>query len=156
MKLQPIKDTVINNKRFQISKMQSETGSWLLFKLIDALRKIMKSESGEMEISPEPVIELTDEQKTAAAEAAANAAIQVMLMNLDEDLFGRIQKHALNVCGEYTAVGPDETIIPVLTATGKFANYALSTDIPTIAALTSQALYANLSPFFLNGGMNGM
>ena len=155
MKLQPIKDVVISGKRYQIAKMQSDLGSWLLFKLMNALREIMKQETGEQETepAPQPVVELTEEEKKKANEAAANAAIQVMLMNLDQDLFGKIQKIALGVCGEYTAVGPEEVVIPVLKPDGKFANYALSTDITTVAALTSQSIFANLSPFFLNGGM---
>ena len=153
MKLQPIKDTVVNGKRFQISRMQADTGSWLLFKLMDALRKIMQAENNDQPEPIQPAVELTAEQKTAAAEAAANAAIQVMLMNLDEELFAKVQRHALNVCGEYSAVGPDEVIVPLLKADGKFANFQFSTDISTVVALTSQSLYANLSPFFLNGGI---
>jgi hypothetical protein len=157
IKLQPIKTTTINGKSYQISKIQSDTGSWLLFKLMDALRKIMKAEGGdEPEPALEPIVELTEDQKKAAAEAAASAAIQVMLMNLDRDLFGTVQRYALEVCGEFTAVGSEEVVIPVLKADGKFANYNLSTDISTVAALTSQSLYANLSPFFLNGGMNSI
>jgi hypothetical protein len=154
MKLQPIKDVIVNQKRYQISKMKADIGSWLLFKLIDSLRKIMQADTTNEPVQEQ--VEQTDEQKKIAAEGAANAAIKVMLMNLDEELFAKVQKHALGVCGQYAAVGEEEVVLPVLMANGTFAIPELATDIQTVVFLTSQSLFANLSPFFLNGGFNNL
>src|SRR5215469_17322472 len=91
------KDVVIGRNRYQISRMSAAVGSWLLFKLIDSLRKIME---GMDTSNTQPEAEDTSmEQK----EQAANALIQSMLMTLDQDLFSKVQREALRVCGQYTA-----------------------------------------------------
>lgn len=155
MKTEVLKETVIGGNRYQISKMSSETGSWLLFKLIDSLRKIMQVETTEQ---PEQIeVELTVDEKKAAIEAAASGAIQNMLMGLDEELFGKIQKHALSVCSRFDAINDKEILLPVLMVnTGRIAIPDLQTNIQVISALTSQALFANLSPFFLEEGFKDM
>jgi hypothetical protein len=130
--------------------MTAKTGSWLLFKLMGELRKIIQK--GDDDVSPAPVT-MTDDQKKENAEQMAKVAITVMLQNIDEDLFGKVQTYALEVCGEYKMVGEEEVVLPVLMPNGNFSNPDLRHDIMTASKLTSEALYANLSPFFLNGGL---
>lgn len=143
-----LKEVVINDRRFQIGKMTAKTGSWLLYKLMAELRKIMEPGNGD---SPAPV-PMTDEQKKEAAEQMAQVSVGVMLQNIDEELFAKVQQHALEVCGEFKMVGEEEVILPVLMLNGNFSNPDLKFDIMTVVNLTSQSLLANLSPFFLNGG----
>ena len=151
MKIEKIKDVPIGDKTYQIGKMQSDDGSWLLFKLMDAMRKAM-SESGAESSPEETSVELTDEQRIAAADSITNAAVHFMLMNAEKKLFSEIQKLALGVCGEYKLVGSEEAIVPVLRNDGRFNDFSLSTDTQAVAKLTKESLLANLTPFFLNGG----
>jgi hypothetical protein len=143
------KDVVIGSSRYQISRMNASVGSWLLFKLIDSLRKIME---GAEQNGAQP----EQEQSLHDKETAANALIQGMLMTLDRELFEQVQREALRVVGQYTAVGEKEIVLPVLMANGTFAIPSLRNDIATVVTLTSSALYFNLSPFFLEDGLQGM
>lgn len=114
----------------------------------------MQAETGDQVNQPE--VELTPEEKKTAIEAAASGAIQNMLMNLDEELFIKVQKHALSVCSRFDAIGDKEILLPVLMANGKIAIPDLQTNIQVVSALTSQSLFANLSPFFLEEGFKDM
>jgi septum formation topological specificity factor MinE len=82
--------------------------------------------------------------------------IQGMLMTLDKGLFDQVQREALNVVGQYTAIGEKEVVLPVLMANGTVAIPELRNDIVSIVQLTSQSLYFNLSPFFLGDGLKDM
>jgi septum formation topological specificity factor MinE len=143
------KDVTLGVSRYRISRMNASTGSWLLFKLLDSLRKIMADGSQDMQSAPQ---EIGTEQR----EQAANALIQGMLMTLDKGLFDQVQREALNVVGQYTAIGEKEVVLPVLMANGTVAIPELRNDIVSIVQLTSQSLYFNLSPFFLGDGLKDM
>jgi septum formation topological specificity factor MinE len=143
------KDVTLGVSRYRISRMNASTGSWLLFKLLDSLRKIMTDGSQDTQSAPQ---EIGTEQR----EQAANALIQGMLMTLDKGLFDQVQREALNVVGQYTAIGEKEVVLPVLMANGTVAIPELRNDIVSIVQLTSQSLYFNLSPFFLGDGLKDM
>jgi septum formation topological specificity factor MinE len=143
------KDVTLGVSRYRISRMNASTGSWLLFKLLDSLRKIMADGSQDTQSAPQ---EIGTEQR----EQAANALIQGMLMTLDKGLFDQVQREALNVVGQYTAIGEKEVVLPVLMANGTVAIPELRNDIVSIVQLTSQSLYFNLSPFFLGDGLKDM
>jgi septum formation topological specificity factor MinE len=143
------KDVALGVSRYRISRMNASTGSWLLFKLLDSLRKIMADGSQDTQSAPQ---EIGTEQR----EQAANALIQGMLMTLDKGLFDQVQREALNVVGQYTAIGEKEVVLPVLMANGTVAIPELRNDIVSIVQLTSQSLYFNLSPFFLGDGLKDM
>jgi hypothetical protein len=143
------KDIVLNGSRYQISRMDAAVGSWLLFRLIDSIRKIFAD--GD-QTEQQPVQELDQSQK----EAAANAMISGMLMTLDKDDFVKVQREALKVVGQYAAIGEKEVVLPVLMASGGFAVPALKNDIVSTVQLTSSSLYFNLSPFFLGDGLKGI
>ncbi len=151
MKLEKIKDVPIGDKTYQIGKMISYDGSWLLFKLMDAMRKAM-ADSGNDTTPDSTPVELTDEQRIEAATSIADTAVQFLLMNSEKKLFDEVQKLALGVCGEYKLVGTEEAVVPVLRADGRFNDFNLSTDIQAVAKLTKESLVGNLTPFFLNGG----
>jgi hypothetical protein len=143
------RDVVIGPNRYQISRMNAQVGSWLLFKLMDALRKIASDVNQD---GAAPDREPNEQEK----EAAANGLITAMLMTLDRELFEQVQREALKVCGQYTMVGEREVILPVLMANGSLAVPDLKNDIAGVVALTSNALHYNLSPFFLGNGLNQM
>jgi hypothetical protein len=149
--MEATKEVVIANSRFQISRVDAETGSFLLYQVLSSLRKVMQEEGGE-DAQQKPEVELPPEEKTKQVEDATMAMIENMLMSLDRSMFGKIQRDALNVCGQYTAIGEVETIVPVLMVSGKVAIPALRTDFQTLVTLTRHSLHFNLLPFFSNGG----
>lgn len=144
------KDVVVNEKRYQISRLNADVGSWLIFQLIDSLRKVFASNN-----EPEAVANVSEPDEKQK-ELAAQALINGMLMTLDRGLFKEVQREALKVCGQYTAIGEKEVVLPVLMANGTFAIPDLKNDIPSVISLTSHSLYFNLSPFFLGGGLNNL
>jgi hypothetical protein len=148
--MEDTKDVVLNGNRYQIARMDAAVGSWLLFRLIDSIRKIFADAEQDGE---QPTAQELDQ---AQKEAAANAMISGMLMTLEKDEFSKVQREALRVVGQYAAVGEKEVVLPVLMANGAFAVPALRNDIVAVVTLTSSSLYFNLSPFFLGDGLKGM
>lgn len=145
------KEVVVGGSRYQITRMNAAVGSWLLFKLIDSLRKLFAQNSTEQDTSP-PIVE----EDVSRREAATRALIQGMLMTLDRDLFEQVQREALRVVGQYAMVGEKEVVLPILMGNGNFAVPELKSDIVAVVALTSHSLYYNLSPFFLAGGLDNV
>jgi hypothetical protein len=144
------RDIVVGGSRYQIKRMDAAVGSWLLFKLIDSLRKLFSQNSTE------PDVKVEEETELSKREAATRALIQGMLMTLDRDLFEQVQREALKVVGQYALVGEKEVVLPVMMPNGTFATPVLKSDIVTVVMLTSHSLYFNLSPFFLTGGFDNI
>jgi len=144
------KEVVVGNSRYQISRVDAETGSFLLYQVLASLRKEMQGDKEESE--PQQMVELSPEEKVKQVEGATSAMIQSLLMNADRSMFGRIQRDALSCCGQFTAIGETEAVLPVLMASGKIAIPALKNDIQTLVTLTQKSLEFNLLPFFSNGG----
>lgn len=142
-------DLVIKDKRYQITQMSAKTGSFLLSRLMDSLRQVM-ADATETETKEQQ--ELTPAEREAMTMAAAKAGIEYMLMKLDEKMFEIVQRHALSVCGQFGALGEQEVVLPVIKFDGSFAIPELAFDTTTVMGLTSQSLYLNLSPFFLESG----
>jgi hypothetical protein len=143
------KELVVNESRYQISRMDAAVGSWLLFKLMDALRKLFAAQNSEPDTT-----QGQEETNLVKREAATHALIQGMLMTLDREVFEQVQREALRVVGQFAMVGEKEVVLPVLMANGTFASMKLKNDISTVVILMSRSLYFNLSPFFLRGGLD--
>jgi len=156
MTIEETKDVVIGDKRYRIGRVSSDVGSYLLFQVIASIRAEMAKHTGDEPEQAEPESEKSEKEKRKEVENATRGMIQNMLMSLDQEPFSRIQKHALSVCGQYTAIGEVETILPLVMATGKIAIPSLKYDIQTVVALTSESLFFNLSPFFSNGGFQAI
>lgn len=139
-----IKETVLGVTTFRIRKFDASTGSWLLMSLMGEMQKA---------ISDLPTVEGIAESTEASEESAAIGAIQFLLMNLDEEKFAKIQSKALEVCDEQKIMGEREVWLPVLTGK-RISSPDLQNDIETILSLTSQSLFANLSPFFSKNGLS--
>lgn len=142
-----IKEVQIGTYTFRIRKFDASTGSWLLMSLMGEMQKAIS----DLPTSDKPAAE----QIEASEDNAAIGAIQFLLMNLDEEKFARVQSKALNVCDEQKVFADKEAWIPVLTGT-RISNFDLQTDISTIISLTSQSLFANLSPFFSKSGLSSV
>ena len=153
--MEATKDVVIGDSRYQISRVDAETGSFLLYQILAALRKAI-AEGGEEEPAQQEQIQLSPEEKEKQTSEATGAMIQNVLMNVDRVMFGKIQRDALSVCKQYTAIGENETLLPVLMANGKIAIPALKNDIQTLVTLTQKSLEFNLLPFFSNGGFKAV
>ena len=153
--MNPTKEVVISGSRFQISRVDAETGSFLLFQTLASLRKLMQNETNDQPVE-QTKVELTSEEEAQKAEDATEAMVQSMLENVDRNMFGQIQRYALSVCGQYSAVGETEVVLPVLMANGKVAIPSLKTDIQALVSLTKSCLVFNLLPFFQNGGFKAL
>jgi len=153
--MEATKEIVIGNSRYQISRIDAETGSFLLYQILAALRKAM-SEDGEEPTSQGEQPALSPEDQTKQTSEATMGMIQNVLMNVDRSMFSKIQRDALSVCKQFTAVGENETLLPVLMASGKIAIPDLKNDIQTLVALTQHSLHFNLLPFFSGGGFKAV
>jgi hypothetical protein len=151
-------EVVIGNSRYQISRVDAETGAFLLYQVMSSIRKAILEDKSEDEPNKQeqPVVEKSPEEKQKEIEEQTAAMIQNLLMNVDRQMFSRIQRDALSVCGQFTAVGEVETILPLLMASGKIAIPSLKFDIQTLVTLTQKSLEFNLLPFFQSGGFKAV
>lgn len=144
-----IKELPIGTYTFRIKKFDASTGSWLLMSLMGEMQKAISdlpTSTGDAEQAP----------SASSEESAAIGAIQFLLMNLDEEKFAKVQNKALAVCDEQKVFdNGKEAWLPVLTGT-RISSPDLQTDISTILSLTSQSLFANLSPFFSKSGLSSV
>lgn len=135
----------VGEKQYNIGHFQSGIGSWILKRLMRTFRDFMKS------------IEGVEGDETAALNTDpvefAHNLIQQLLMELDEKEYSTIQRHALNVVSFTDSVAGREFEQSIILKSGTFAIKELATDIGTVDYLTSQALFANLSPFFSQTGL---
>jgi hypothetical protein len=145
--LETIKDVEVNGKSYMIAHMDSDTGSWLLMRLMGELQSAIS----KMDIADDAA-----QAETVDNADTAQSAIQFLLMNLDQPTFKIVQRHALNVCYRYETVGGMPKPMPVILSNGKLCYKDLQHDIKTLLELTSQALFANLSPFFSKDGLKAM
>jgi len=143
-----IKEVQIGAYTFRIRKFDASTGSWLLMSLMGEMQKAisdMPTTTSDSESAP----------STASEENAAIGAIQFLLMNLDEEKFVRVQSKALEVCDEQKMMNDREVWLPFLTGK-RISNPEFQNDISTTLSLTSQSLFANLSPFFSKSGLSSV
>jgi len=136
--LEPIKDTTVNGTKFQLCRLSAVDGSFLLMALMGHLQKAISA--NPIQDAQQPPPETNDEQ-------SASTLIQFMLMNLDEQTFRAVQRKALSVVCRYEKVGDTLMPVPILMVNGMFSYPQLNKDISTVLTLTSQSLFANLSPF---------
>lgn len=145
--MEAIKDIEIGSHTYMIAKMDADSGSWLLMRLMGQLQKAISEMPSSAEVT---------EQATEETQDTAQAAIQFLLMNLDQDTFKTVQRHALNVCYRYETVGNAPKPLPVIMTNGRFCYKDLNFDIQSVMRLTSESLFANLSPFFSKDGLKAM
>jgi hypothetical protein len=144
-----IKEVQVGASNFRIKRFDASTGSWLLMTLMGEMQKALS----DLPTVDKPAVELSDEEKQAAEENAATGAIQFLLMNLDEEKFTKIQMKALAVCEVSKFIGEKEVWLPLIDGK-RITNFELQSDVSTIMTLTSQSLFANLSPFFSKNGLS--
>jgi hypothetical protein len=149
--METIKEITIKEQNYRICKLSAKSGSWLLMQLMGKMIKIMEELANTG--SPNPEVNNVLEQDKNKAEESAHAAIQFMLMNLEEDTFAKVQNHALSVCYRLENAGSVPVPMPVIMNDGRFAIKELEFDIETVMSLTSQSLFANLAPFFSKNGL---
>ena len=140
-----LKTVTVDEKQYNIGHFQSGIGSWILKRLMRTFREFMKG------------IEGVEGDETAALNTDpvefAHNLIQQLLMELDEKEYATIQRHALNVVSVTDSVGGKDFEQPIMMKSGSFTIKELATNIGAVDYLTSQALFANLSPFFSQTGL---
>lgn len=145
--LESIKDVEVSGKTYMIAHMTSDTGAWLIMRLMGELQAAIS----KMDIASDSTV-----QESEGSADTARSSIQFLLMNLDQSTFATVQRHALGVCYRYETIGNTQKPLPVIFPNGKFCYKDLQFDIQTVLELTSEALFANLSPFFSKDGLKRM
>lgn len=133
-----VKELEINGRTYQIAGFDARTGSKLLARLMARFIK-MGSEAAS-DNSPVTVSEVPADQAENP-----NALLQFLLLNLSDVDFDYVQTHALAVV---TRLEGDSNAPLPITRNGVITPKDLKDDIATIMQLTSESLFANLSPFF--------
>lgn len=139
-----LKTVAFGDRQYNIGHFQSGTGSWIMKRLMRTFREYIKG------------IEAIEGDETPAIHSDADFThnlIQQLLMELKEDEYSVIQRHALNVISVTDTAGGKEFEQPIILRNGLFTYKELNTDIATVDFLTSQSLFANLSPFFSKTGL---
>ena len=122
-------DIEISGTRYQIGRMTARTGSWIVTQIVTKM------------------LPFGIEGQLGAGGLPASRA------EMTEADFQNIQDHCLAVCRRYETTGATETPMPITVRPGVFAIKDLEYGLPTVLALTVQALVYNLSPFFLEGAL---
>ena len=117
-------DIEIRGTRYQIGRLTARTGSWIVTQIVTKM------------------LPFGIEGQLGTGGLPASRA------EMTEADFQNIQDHCLAVCRRYEMTGSTETPMPITVRPGVFAVRELEYDLPTVLALTVQALVFNLSPFF--------
>lgn len=126
------KDIEISGVHYRIGQFTAQVGSWILMQV---LQKVLPSFAGPVE---EQLGNLPPNRAT-----------------MSEEDFYRIQNHCLAICCRYEESPTGRVPMPLM-ASGVFAIKELEYDLPTVMALTIQALFFNLTPFFAEGGLSSL
>lgn len=134
----------VNGRKYNIGYLSPTIGSFLTKRLLRHFNDFLKGIDGAEADpnAPKP----TDED-------FAEQLIQQLLMSVNEEDFINIQRHALNIVTVTDHVAEKEFEQPIMLKSGVFCFKELNKDIATIDFLTSQSLFANLTPFFTPTGL---
>lgn len=147
--VEPLKVVTVGKHEYHIGRFSSGTGSWLLMRFIKLFRNFIK------ELDDDGTEEAEDNGKGDTQEFS-ESLLQTLLSELDAEEFAKIQRHALLVVSRTETVGDRPYQQPVMMPSGKFAFKELNEDISDVMNLTSQAIFANLSPFFTKTGLKAI
>lgn len=136
----------IEETTYRLNRMTPQVGSWILSVLLSATARSKSDATPEdEEAAREAMGSLSNEERAASL-------VEAMWLNagasISEEVFYKIQVHALNACAVYPS-GPDSTPIPVATKDGRVADKTLEEDLTRYNRLVMEALKFNLCPFFL-------
>ena len=68
--MEATKNVPIGNAQYQIGRVDADTGSWLLFQVLSAMRQALKNEVGTDEPTPQPEAKLSPEEEAKKIEDA--------------------------------------------------------------------------------------
>lgn len=149
MEAEIIKSVPIGDEVYNLHHFSSAVGSWLALRFTRAFREYIASIQGEGTAT-----EAAEEQDEP--DGFAEQLIQMLLTNFDEETFATVQRHALNAISTTIEIGAKTFNQPIILKSGTFANKEMATNVSLILALTSQSLFANLSPFFTKAGLKAV
>lgn len=142
--MEALRTVEVKGRKYNIGHLSPTTGSFLTKRLLRHFNDFLKGIDGAEADpnAPKP----TDED-------FAEQLIQQLLMSVNEEDFANIQRHALNIITVTDFVADRDFEQPIMLKSGVFCFKELNTDIGTIDYLTSQSLFANLTPFFTPTGL---
>lgn len=132
-----VKDKIIEagGKRYKLTKLDADAGSYVAFKLAGVALPLMNGLSGKVS---------TDDMKLLSQAIAT--------MNRKE--FTEVQKILLSTVLALETSGGVDMPVPVLKADGTYTDEDLRTDAKTVIALTVQAALFNIGGFFDGEGLS--
>lgn len=149
MEADALKVVTIGEREYNIGRLSSDVGSFLLMRLVKQFRKMVAALEGEGEGEEQQQPELTDKE-------FSESLLQTLLTEMDFEDFKNLQRHALLVVTMTDFVGDKPFKQPIILRSGQFAVKELQNDIGAVMNLTSQTIFANLSPFFTKAGLKGI
>ena len=139
----------IEETRFQIGRFLPDVGSFILGKLVgatlDSAPPNFQQPEPPQDVPPPPPDEL----------------VRILFFSssfrgMDFETHRFIQAKALSVCSRLELKNGVECPMPIVSDSGQWAIPEIRDDGPLVVKLELESLIFNLSPFFANGGLNGI
>ena len=132
-----VKDKIIEagGKRYKLTKLDADAGSYVAFKLAGVALPLMNGLSGK--------VSRDDMQLLSQA-----------ITSMGRQEFTEVQKILLSTVLALETSGGVDMPVPVLKADGTYTDEELRTDAKTVIALTIQAALFNIGGFFDGEGLS--
>ena len=153
--LEKTKNVEVAGQTYRIRRMSPKVGSFILFKVMGALREGMAkrrpaveeapSTAPEKNVTPPDVEEFTRVMVVSALFGAGQ----------DFETHSFIQTQALLVCSIVEQGENGEQTFPICNDSGQMANTPAKDDLSVISKLEIESLVFNLASFFGAGGLSG-
>lgn len=132
-----VKDKIIEagGKRYKLTKLDADAGSYVAFKLAGVALPLMNGLSGKVS---------RDDMKLLSQAIAS----------MGRQEFTEVQKILLSTVLALETSGGVDMPVPVLKADGTYTDEDLRTDAKTVIALTIQAALFNIGGFFDGEGLS--
>ncbi len=124
------KDVEIGNKRYRVTRLRADVGSWIIFQLLTKM--LPGFVSGRLNL----------------------AGIPQSGESISESDFRSIQNHCLAACYRYEDSAPG-VYMPIM-SNGAFAIKELEYDLATVLSLTIHCLQFNFADFFSEDGLSAL
>lgn len=119
----------VGGKRYKLTKLNADAGSYVAFKLAGVALPLMSGLSGKVG---------TNEMKM----------LSQAITSMNRKDFSEVQKILLATVLKLETAGGVDMPMPILKADGSYADEELATDAKTVIALTVQAAMFNIGDFF--------
>lgn len=140
MPAENIKDVTFGDNRFGLYRMEARAGGKVLARLLAQLQRMATGKDAA-----------TETEDDGTPPPSPEKLIQLLYLNLNEQDTDFVQEKALGTVTVYKTIGAAEQPISIYKNGSVLPEFREDTAL--IMALTSQALFANMSPFFTKAAL---